>query len=103
MDLPSSVNRPRNIFNCVLLYSLRDLCTYNDFACTVLNQGILQNGKEFCNLNIFFGIMKALEGCQDLAPLCGVSIPEVSWVRLLLEGMVGFPSPFGSLRTILRD
>ncbi len=28
-------------------------------------------------------------------------IPEVSWVRPLLEGMVGLPSPFGSLRTIL--
>ena len=32
-----------------------------------------------------------------------VIIPEVSWVRLLLEGMVGFPSPFEGLRTILWD
>ena len=30
-------------------------------------------------------------------------IPEVSWVRLLLEGMSGFPSPFEGLRTILWD
>ena len=29
------------------------------------------------------------------------SNPEVSWVRLVLEGMVGFSSPFQSLRTIL--
>jgi hypothetical protein len=29
--------------------------------------------------------------------------PEVSWLRLLLEGMVGFPSPFVGLRTILWD
>ena len=29
------------------------------------------------------------------------TIPEVSWVGLLLEGMEGFPSPFESLRTIL--
>ena len=29
------------------------------------------------------------------------TIPEVSWVGLLLERMEGFPSPFESLRTIL--
>jgi len=32
---------------------------------------------------------------------CVKIIPEVSWVRPLLEGMVGFSSPFESFRTIL--
>jgi hypothetical protein len=35
--------------------------------------------------------------------LVAIFNPEVSWVRPLLEGMVGFPSPFESLRTILWD
>ena len=49
------------------------------------------------------GISKCQHRC-DLWSLINMFvnfIPEVSWVRLLLEGMEGFPSPFESLRTIL--
>jgi hypothetical protein len=41
-------------------------------------------------------------GWATTKPFASIN-PEVSWVRPILEGMEGFPSPFESLRTILKS
>ena len=86
--------------NNVLIISYGDLLIcMAKFECWILNMTLYL-------FWYFFNCSKLRKRGQTQQLWLGIlaiGIPEVSWVRLLLEGMSGFPSPFEGLRTILWD